>query len=231
MSSPPVIAFFDVDRTLMDGYSGYYTTLHLIKKRIMKKRRLFQALFYKTMSHVRKVDLKKIYEIACMDLAGMRLDEVLKIGEESFLKDIKRRLFKEAISKVKEHKAKGDFTYLVTSAPYMTIEHLSRFLGVDGHFSAGPVIDYQKDPRGVLRKDVRTPIYYREGKIAAAEEAAAKHGIPLKDCYYYADSIDDLFLFEKIGHPFLVNPDASLLRIGREKGWPILNFNQTLGDS
>ncbi|QQR80691.1 MAG: haloacid dehalogenase-like hydrolase [Deltaproteobacteria bacterium] len=143
----PSIAFFDVDRTLMDGYSGYYTTLLLIKKRLMKKRRLVQAFFYKAMSHIAKVDLKKIYEIACMDLAGMSLEDILKVGEESFLKDIKKRLYLEAIAKVQEHRKKGDYVYLVTSAPYMTIEHLSRFLQVDGHLVRVPLLTIKKSQR------------------------------------------------------------------------------------
>ncbi|QQR80690.1 MAG: hypothetical protein IPJ69_00525 [Deltaproteobacteria bacterium] len=77
---------------------------------------------------------------------------------------------------------------------------------------------------------MKSPIYYREGKIFAAQEASQKHKIPLQDCYYYADSIDDFFLFEKVGHPFLVNPDSQILKIGKKKGWPVLNFQKKLGD-
>ncbi len=227
----PAIAFFDVDGTLMQGYSGYYTTLLLIQKKIMKKRRLLQALFYKTISKIVTADIKKIYTIACMDLAGMTLDQVLKIGEESFLKDVKKRLYIEALEKVKEHQRRGDKVYLVTSAPYMTIEHLADFLKVDGHYSAGPIIDYKKNPKGVLLKEVKTPIYFREGKIQAALDATAKHGVDLKDCYYYADSIDDTFLFEKVGHPFMVNPDSKLSKIGKQKNWPELHFTKMMGES
>ena len=196
----------------------------------MKKRRLLQALFYKAISNFCPVDLKKIYEIACMDMNGMLLDEVLKIGEECFQQEIKPRLYQEAIAKIQEHKRKGDLTYLVTSAPYMTVAHLAHFLQVDGYFSAGPVIDYTKNPVGILRREVQTPLYYREGKVIAAEEVSAKHKISLQNCYYYADSIDDVFLFEKVGHPCLVNPDSKIKKIAKQKNWPVLRFQKTLGD-
>ncbi len=220
-----MIAFFDVDNTLVDGYSGYYTTLLLIRKNILKKRRIAQALFYKILSPLYQGDLKTMYEIAIRDMAGIPMDDILKIGRECFEKDIKPRLFVDALKYVRRHQKKGDPVYLITSGPYMTVQILSEYLKADGQYSAAPVVD----AKGILTRKIKMPIYYREGKVVAAQEVLAKHKVHWKDCYYYADSTDDLFLFEKVGHPVLVNPGQKLRDIGQKKNWEILNFKKVLG--
>jgi HAD superfamily hydrolase (TIGR01490 family) len=219
------IAFFDVDNTLMKGFSGFYTTLALIRKGILKKRRLPLAFFYRLISPVYKGNLRKMYEIAIADMAGSRLEEILRLGRDCFERWIKPRLYREGIERIREHKEKGEPVYLMTSGPYMTIKILADFLGADGRYSTGPVID----EKGILTDRLRFPICYREGKVTAAEEVIRRHGASWKDCYYYADNIDDIYLLEKVGHPRIVNPDGKLLRIGRERGWPILNFSRLLG--
>jgi phosphoserine phosphatase len=40
--------------------------------------------------------------------------------------------------------------------------------------------------------------------------------------YAYADSISDLPLFQMVGHPVAVYPDAQLAALAREKNWEIL---------
>lgn len=221
----PPIAFFDVDNTLLDGYSGYYTTRLLIRKNILKKRRIAQALFYKMITPFYQSDPKTMYRIATRDMVGSHSDDILRIGRECFEKDIKPRLFVDALKLVQVHQKKGHPVYLITSGPTMTVQILSEYLKADGHYSAGPVIDAQ----GFLTRELRMPLYYREGKVVAAQEILSKHKVNWKDCYYYADSTDDLFLFEKVGHPVLVNPSRKLRDIGRIKKWNILHFKNILG--
>ncbi len=63
------IAFFDVDGTLIKGYSGYYTTLELIRRKIIKKRKLPLAIFYKVISSIFYMgDIKKMYQMAIEDI-------------------------------------------------------------------------------------------------------------------------------------------------------------------
>ena len=46
--------------------------------------------------------------------------------------------------------------------------------------------------------------------------------VDLSASYAYADSISDLPLFEMVGHPVAVYPDAALAAHAREKHWAIL---------
>ncbi len=229
----PTIAFFDVDKTLIHGYSGFYTSLELIRLGILKKRRLATALYYRLLSRFydgKNANLKKIYQTAIDDMAGFSLERVLEIGAACFQKWIHPRIYRGALEKIEEHRARGDKIVLITSGPYMTIRILSEYLKADAFYSVGPVIGED----GVLTDVLKLPIYYREGKIVAAEEfrrSSQGGGVDWKECYFYSDSHDDLFLLEKVGKPHLVNPNPFLTQLGEKRGWPILSFSETLGDA
>ena len=50
---------------------------------------------------------------------------------------------------------------------------------------------------------------YGEGKAEAMRALAEENGYDLASCYAYSDSITDLPMLELVGHPHVVNPDAS----------------------
>ena len=69
---------------------------------------------------------------------------------------------------------------------------------------------------------------YGEAKASRVRELAGQRGYQLADCYAYSDSVTDLPLLETVGHPHAVNPDRSLRRIARDRGWPVLTFGTRL---
>ncbi|MDO8461433.1 MAG: HAD-IB family hydrolase [Deltaproteobacteria bacterium] len=218
------VAFFDVDRTLMDGYAGFYATLDLIRHKVIKKRRLPLAIFYELTSWIQHGNIRKMYEIAYEDMAGYGIDEIMEIGADCFEKSIRPRLFREAFQKIEEHKKEGDKIILLTSSPYMVVQKLAETLGADQVYTSGPVV-----VKGCLEPELIEPICYREGKLVFAEQVERETGIPLKDCFYYADDPSDLPLLERVGFPHLVNPRRSLARLGRERGWPVLLWSSLVG--
>lgn len=218
------VIFFDVDKTLIDGYSGYYTTLRLMQAGALRKRHLPKAIFYKAISKLYKANVRRLYEVVLADLSGWHIDEIMAIGRDCFARDLRPRLFREGIALVKKHQMAGDAVYLVTSGPYMTIQILGDFLGVNADYAPGPVVE-----GGILQKELREPLPYGEGKLEVARAVARREGVALKDCYFYTDNVDDLILLEAVGFPHVVNPDRRLARIARELGWPVLRFTQTLG--
>ncbi len=220
------IAFFDVDGTILNGYSGYYTTLELIRRNILKLRRLPQAIFYKTISTIYYGDVHKMYEVAIQDMAGSHIDEILKIGRYVFEKYLKEKLFVDALKRIEEHRKKGDKIILISSGPYMTIKIIEEYLKADDSFSIGPVIK-----EGILQNYLIKPFCFMEGKVEIATEQAAKEKIDLKDCYFYADSIHDIHLLSNVGKPFVVNPDRKLKKEAAKHDWPILNFEKCLGET
>ncbi len=222
------IAFFDVDGTLIQSVSGYHTTLELIRRGILKKRRLPVALFYKLISafhlgDIRHQDILKMYEIAAIDMYGLHVSDVLQIGREVFEKSVRSTVYQEALDAITAHKKNKDRVILISSGPYMIIKIIEEFVGADDSFAIGPVI--QND---VLQKEIAKPLAFMEGKITIAEREAKKWSLSLSQCHFYADGYHDAHLLSAVGFPHAVNPDCKLKKVALQKGWPILEFKHLL---
>lgn len=220
------IAFFDVDNTLVDGYTGFYTTLQLIRYGALRKRYIAKAMAYRAISRIYKGNVRKMYELTLADLAGWSLEDIMRIGRECFERDIRPRIFQEAIDLVEKHKAKGHRLYFVTSGPYMTVKLLGEFLDVRSDYAPGPVVR-----EGILQKELRKPLPYREGKLQTARLIVEQEGTSLTDCYFYTDNVDDLSLLKAVGYPRVVNPERRLARVAAKEKWPRLHFKTRLGEA
>ena len=218
------LVFFDVDKTLMAGYSGFYAALRLIRCGAVRKRRLAKAIFYKAISPLYRADVRVIYENLLGDMAGWPLEKVMAIGAQCFEEDLRPRLYQEGLDLVARHREQNHPCYLVSSGPYMVLKALGDYVGANPDWTPCPEVE-----NGVLQKRVREPLAYKEGKLQVAAEIAAEQGLSLKDCYFYTDSIDDMGLLEAVGYPHVVNPDRALKRRALAENWPILTFTQCLG--
>jgi phosphoserine phosphatase len=77
---------------------------------------------------------------------------------------------------------------------------------------------------GRLTGRVVPPVCVGTGKIVWAERFAAEHDVDLSASFFYTDSISDLPLLERVGHPVAVNPDPRLRRLAAARGWPVERF-------
>ena len=226
MVSSHSIAFFDVDHTLMPCNSGYYTTLRLVRRGYMKKRRLIQAVGYSLISIFHDPDVQKVYKNAIADLVGLSLEELFKVGRETYDRDLKHLIYSEAINQIEHHRNEGHKIILLTSAPYMTMKILMDELKVDVVYCMGPEIE-----NGILSNRLCLPLCYGTNKVHYAIKAAKKHQVDLKDCYFYTDHWRDVALLYQIGHPRVVNPKRKLEKIALEKKWPILRWKKMANDA
>jgi HAD superfamily hydrolase (TIGR01490 family) len=214
------IAFFDVDRTLVDGYTGFETSLFLIRAGVFKRRRIAQALFYRLASKLYLADVLKMYEIAVADMAGQPLARMREYGRQIFDESFAGRVFREGIERVRAHRASGHEVVLLSSGPYMTVDVLHERLGTDHCYSMGPAVD----ERGILLNEVRRPIVVDDRKLEVAREHARAREVPLEQCWFYTDSARDVALLREVGRPRVVNPDRPLRREAQRRGWPIFTW-------
>ena len=73
------VALFDVDKTLLNGYSGYFTMLHLIREGAVRKRRILKAIFYKAVSKLHHFDVRQMYELLLSDTAGWSVPSRVRV--------------------------------------------------------------------------------------------------------------------------------------------------------
>ena len=133
------------------------------------------------------------------------------------------RSFPAAIRRVREHRALGHRTLLITGALRVVVEPLEPLfddivaadLGIkdtgrfDGRMTAVP-------PTG-------------EARYQTLVDYAAEHELDLRESVAYADSSSDLPMLEAVGFPVAVNAETKLAAIARRRGWLIEHWSKSNG--
>ncbi|MDP5070792.1 MAG: haloacid dehalogenase-like hydrolase, partial [Congregibacter sp.] len=65
---------------------------------------------------------------------------------------------------------------------------------------------------------------YREGKVARLKEWLTSEQEDIRGAWFYSDSLNDLPLLDIVDNPVLVDPDATLARLGSQRGWPQISL-------
>jgi HAD superfamily hydrolase (TIGR01490 family) len=120
-------------------------------------------------------------------------------------------------AQVAAHREAGHVLALLTSATRYLAEPLGADLGIEHHLVSQLVV---RDGR--FTGEVVQPVCYGRGKVYWAERFAAEHGVDLAASFFYTDSITDLPLLDRVGHPRVVHPDPRLRRLAQRRGWQVL---------
>lgn len=222
-SERPIIAFFDVDNTLLRGASVYHVARGAYQRRLITVRDILTFAWHQLsfltvgenkqhLSHVRDRGL----ELA----GGHSVDDIVDLASHIYERDIVPRLWPETVELTREHLRKGHEVWLITATPQLVAQVIADRLGLTG--ALGTIVE---SVDGVFTGRLVGKVLHGESKaIAAREFADEKHAV-LADCWAYSDSSNDIPLLELVGNRVVVNPDASLSRHAKANGWPALTLN------
>ena len=217
-------AFFDLDKTLMQGSSAFQFGRAAYRAGLLGRRQLIADALANVQFRLRgatDADSLALRERIAASLEGKRVVELERLGAD-VLRGILPRVYPQMLALAHEHQDAGRRAYIVTAASQELADILARVMALDGGIGSqvSEVVDgvYTGRPAGVF--------VYRAGKAEAIEQLAARDGIDLEASFAYSDSESDLPMLEAVGHPVAVNPDAALLRIARERGWDVLRFDR-----
>jgi HAD superfamily hydrolase (TIGR01490 family) len=219
----PGAAFFDLDRTLMEGSSAFQFgraayRAGLVNRRVLARDAYENILFRLRGSTDAGTDAlrARIGEL----LTDVRVRDLQRLAPD-VLAGVLPRLYPRMLSIAYEHQDAGRPIFICTAASQEMAELMAIVLTFDGAVgSVSEVVDgeYTGRPGG--------PFTYREGKAQAIRELAAREGIDLSRSWGYSDSESDLPMLRAVGHPVAVNPDNELARVAREEGWEVLRFDR-----
>lgn len=223
-SKKPVLAFFDLDGTLLDGTNGNMYAKLMFKSGKMPARGMLWVLWYTILYKLNRLPRIDVYK-KVLDIMGQYTAiEMIEMMDVGFDEMIMPRLYKEGADLVREHNEKGHVTVVATAAGEYVAERVRAQLG------ARDIIATPIPIKGDhMTSELLGPMSFMEGKLKMAEDLCAKYGAELKDCYFYSDSASDLPLLEAVGHPVMVNPQLKLRSSTRGRGWPVLKFKEHAG--
>lgn len=223
--SRPVVAFFDVDNTLMRGASIYHVGRGAHRRGYLKLRDIvrfaWQQARFVAVGENRK-HLDSVRERALGLAKGHSSAELRELAEQIFDRDIKHHLWPETVGLAQEHLSKGHEVWLITATPIDIASVIADRLGLTG--ALGTVLETKN---GCFTGELVGHVLHGERKALAARELTADLGARLGDCWAYSDSGNDIPLLELAGNRVVVNPDAGLLRHATERGWAVLRLNKS----
>jgi alcohol-forming fatty acyl-CoA reductase len=127
-----------------------------------------------------------------------------------------------ALRRVREHRAAGHRTIMITAAAEIFVRPLSPLFDI--------VIGAELEERdGRFTGFMSQPPLVGEARAAWLRRYALQEEVDLRHSYAYADSYSDLPLLRAVGNPVVVSPDSALYRHARRRRWPIEEWSMSRG--
>lgn len=221
VSTMQTAAFFDMDRTLLSDSS---TTLWI---KYMRERgelpasyivRFLGAMVRYKLGHLDMVELTRRL---AKDLAGETEAQRATSTQRWVAEQVVNFVAPEGRRWVDAHRKRGHRVAMITASPAYTATALAEHLAIADEDVMATRFEVRN---GRFTGRMVEPMVIGKGKLSAAQEYAALHGIDLGASFFYTDSIADLPLLLEVGHPVAVNPDRPLLKLAVERGWDIVRF-------
>lgn len=151
------------------------------------------------------------------------VEQIEQDAREMMTQLILTKSFPEGLRRVREHRAAGHRTILITGALSFNVEGLRPLF--DEIFAA----EMSVRPDGTYSGEMKTVPPTGEARAQLLTDYCAAENLRLDDCVAYADSSSDLPLFEAVGFPVAVNPETRLATIARKRGWLVENWSKSPG--
>ncbi|HEX2040522.1 MAG TPA: HAD-IB family hydrolase, partial [Acidimicrobiales bacterium] len=146
---------------------------------------------------------------------GRSAAEVREDAWELFSDLLLRKSFPAGLRRVREHRALGHRTILITGALDFVVEPLRPLFDEVVCARLGETGD------GRLTGELVSAPPTGEARALALAAYADAEGLRLSEGVAYADSASDLPMLEAVGHAVAVNPEAKLAAIARKRGWHV----------
>lgn len=209
------VVFFDVDNTLVDGFSILFFANYLAKRGLLATSRL--AAMNKDLQDfpVHK-DYKKFADDVVQNysegLRGLPKTAVEKAGRQ-FAPKYMRHLYpysSELTNLMNNH----GYTIAVSGAPKEAFEPIAQRLGIcETHLLEAEVVD------GYYTGKIGVNMALNSEKIKAVKQVRAR-GLNMANSYAFGDSIHDLPILQAASYPFVVgNRDSQLAELALVNNW------------
>ncbi len=153
---------------------------------------------------------------------GASVEGVSRLIEDHVGEFMLQKASSAAIRRIREHRAAGHRTILITAAMEAFVRPLAPLFDL--------MIAAELEVRdGRYTGFMSTPPLVGEARAAWLRRYASLEGIDLKNSYAYADSHSDLPLLRAVGNPVVVSPDSALYRFARRRRWPIEEWAMSKG--
>lgn len=214
-----IIAYFDMDRTVLRDSSGMLYMRYLWRHGQTDWRSMLLSSWYAAQYKLGLLNFPLVLAKLAASVADSSEEATRELCQRFFDEMMVNYVAPRAVQRINEHRNQGHRVTLISASTPYVVGPLASHLGieeylctrleiVDGHFT-GKIIE---------------PGCYGPGKVHWAREYAQRHNADLTQAYFYTDSCSDRPLLELVGHPVAVNPDPRLKSLAAQRNWPVEYF-------
>lgn len=214
-------AFFDLDKTLLNGESQAMEARYLIEKKFYSPFYGIQILGVMAASIAyRKQWLTpwRYNQMYVSTYKGQHIEWLRKIGAELYGLRIKPSLFRSMCAVLEIHRRKGHAIVLISATAEHLLEPVKEDLNAD--FMIATRLD--TTPDGVCTGKTIGRICVGKQKRRLINLLARTHGMDLNASYAYSDHDADIPFLKAVGNPVAVNPTRRLKKEAENKRWKII---------
>lgn len=215
---PQVGAFFDLDGTLVAGFTATVHAGDRIRRRQARIGEVLGVLEAMMRYRFGRMEFERLVVRGAGYLRGESIADLDELGERLFSDRIASRIYPHMQEIVRAHQQRGHTVVLSSSALTIHAKPVARFLGIT-HVLCN---HFELDDQGLLTGGIIKPIVWGPKKAAAAQQFCAYNDVALQRSYFYADGDEDVALMSLVGYPRPVNPRSGLAATAAEHGWPVL---------
>jgi HAD superfamily hydrolase (TIGR01490 family) len=222
-ASGTTAAFFDLDKTLISRSSTLAFVPSFYQRGLITRTQAVRgacAQLTFRLAGAGQYRMDRIRDQLSALCRGWNADLISQIVTDNLASVIEPLVYAEARSLLERHRSSGHDVLIASTSGQEIVRPIAAMLG-----ACAAVATRLEVAEGLYTGTVE---YYAYGQAKADGVArlAAERGYRLDDCYAYSDSATDIPLLELVGHPHVVNPDRTLRRAARDRGWPVLAFSR-----
>jgi putative phosphoserine phosphatase/1-acylglycerol-3-phosphate O-acyltransferase len=217
---PHIGAFFDLDGTLVNGY-----TISAFYRDRIQRREISAGEFSRTMLAALDAgfggDTAKAADVGFAGLKGRSEEEIAQIAERLFAQRIAPTIRAEARDLVRAHRRMGHTIAVASSATRFQIAPVARDLKIE-HILCTEL----EVADGLFTGRLVGKMLWGKEKGRAVRAFARTHGIDLEASYGYANGAEDVAFLSSVGRPNALNPHPGLRSAAEGLGWPIVTLRE-----
>ncbi len=220
------VAAFDLENTLIssnvvESYSWLATRRLNTPERIRYVLRTLAEA--PTLSSIDRKDRSDFLRFFYRRYEDAPVAQIAEDSQELLSQLILAKSFPAGLRRVREHRALGHKTILITGALDFAVE------GLRPLFDEIVAAKMTVRPDGTYSGNMAVVPPTGETRAEILADYCASEGLKLEQSIAYADSTSDLPMLEAVGFPVAVNPETRLAAIARKRGWLVEDWAKASG--
>jgi putative phosphoserine phosphatase/1-acylglycerol-3-phosphate O-acyltransferase len=222
-SGPRVGAFFDLDGTLVTGFTANAFFTDRVRHTDVSMRQAARTVAAAIDGAYLGGDPTRGALRGFAAMEGQSEETMADLGERLFVQKIAGTIRSEARDLVRAHQQMGHTVAVASAASEYQITPVARDLGIE-HV----VCTRLEVVEGLLTGRVVGKMVWGDQKAASVRAFARTRGLDLAASYAYGNGAEDVAFLGTVGLPAAVEPHPGLRDAAAKFGWPVLHLQDPL---